>query len=435
MKKLIRLLTALAMLAASSVGAAEYNLDQFLIQVERHSKDLKLARKDTELARAEKKEAIAGALPHVSAQADYTRNLSDIYMYIDMGEGSQKLRYNRDNEYAFVAVLRQTLFSPALHYAITAAKQYEQLTDFVYDASYQEIIIAAKKAFYQAVLLHHVWQVTEASRQNALENYESVKNKYDNGLVSEFELLQAEVRYKDFIPRTTEARRNYDIALINLKNIAGIPVDQELIPVGSLDNYPGLPADVSISSILANRPDYNSQVWEAKLYETGVKYEKSNYYPSLSGNFAYAYSSQTDGWGFEDENNSYTVGVTLSIPIFTGGATRAKVQQARIEYDKSRIRVERAEDDINREIANIRLRLDEAFNRIMAAEATLKTAEKAFAIAEATSGSGLTTQLELKDSRLMLDQASVNYYSAIYEYLEAYYDWEKAIGVVRQDRN
>ena len=429
MKKLL-IFIYIAVLAVPA-GAAEYDLDLFLTQVEQHSKDLKLAHKETELAKAEKKEAVAGALPHISAQADYTRNLSDIYMYIDMGEGTQKLPYNYENEYTFVAAVSQTLFSPALHYAISAAKQYEELTDYIYDAGYQEIITAAKKAFYGTVLLKIVWEVTEASQQNALENYESIKNKYDNGLVSEFDLLQAEVRYKDYIPRTTEARRNYDIALINLKNLAGIPVDEDLTLVGSLDVYPDLPRNMSMASILAERPDYNSRLWEAKLYETSVKYEKSNYYPSLSGSFAYAYSSQTDGWGFDNENNSYTVGVTLSIPIFTGGATRARVQQARIEYDKSKLRVERAEDDIEVEIANIRLRLDEAYNRIVAADATLKTARKAFDIAEATSGSGLTTQLELKDSRLMLDQATVNYYSAIYEYLDAYYDWDKAIGAVK----
>jgi len=46
------------------------------------------------------------------------------------------------------------------------------------------------------------------------------------------------------------------------------------------------------------------------------------------------------------------------------------------------------------------------------------------------SKSGLTTQLELKDSRIMLDQATMGFYSAIFEYLVAYFDWEKAIGSV-----
>ena len=55
--------------------------------------------------------------------------------------------------------------------------------------------------------------------------------------------------------------------------------------------------------------------------------------------------------------------------------------------------------------------------------------EKAFEIAEITSDNGLATQLELKDARLAYDQAKLNYFAAQYEYLEAYFDWELAVGI------
>ena len=58
----------------------------------------------------------------------------------------------------------------------------------------------------------------------------------------------------------------------------------------------------------------------------------------------------------------------------------------------------------------------------------MNTAEKAFRIAEVSARNGLATQLELKDARVVLDQAQVNYYSSIYQYLDAYFDWQNAIG-------
>ena len=51
-------------------------------------------------------------------------------------------------------------------------------------------------------------------------------------------------------------------------------------------------------------------------------------------------------------------------------------------------------------------------------------------IAETRVRNGLATQLELKDSRILLDQAQLNYYSSIYDYLAAYFDWQKATGNV-----
>jgi len=435
MKKTIILIINMMILLALPVGAEEYDIDRFIELVEQHSNDLKLAEQELDYAGAQKKEAYSGVLPRISANAGYSRNLSDIYMYMDMGDGNgaTKLPISRDNEYSANVVLSQTLFNGTVFNAVKASRQYQKLSDFVYDASYQEIITFAKKAFYQTLLLKVVWDVSQASEHNAYENYVDIKSAYDNGLVSEFDLLQAEVRYKDYVPRTTEAERNYNIALINMKNLAGIPVGEGIRLDGSLDEYPEPPKMAALETILNSRPDYNALLWEEKLRHTNVSAEKSAYLPVLTGSLAYAYSAQSDEWSLDEENNAWVAGINLSLPLFTGGSRSARVQKARIELDKTRITIDKTKEDIEKEIENIRLRLEEAHKRIFTAEATLKTAEKAFSIAEATSRAGLTTQLELKDSRVVLDQATTGYYSAVYEYLDAVFDWEKAIGAVKKD--
>ena len=437
MKKTIPLLISLILLLTPVIRAEEYNLEQFLNLVEQHSKDLKLAKKDVSIAGAEKNLATSGALPHISANAGYNRNLSEMYMYFDMGAlsgedggGMSKIPATRNNEYSANVALGQTIFSGTVFNAIKAAKQYQKLTNYIYDASYQEIMTFAKKAFHQTLLLKVVWAVSQASEHNAQENYLNVKQAYENGLASEFDLLQAEVRYKDYVPRTTEAERNYNIALINLKNLAGIPVETSMELSGSLDEYPDLPDMATMETILNRRPDFNALLWEEKLRNTNVSAEKSAYLPTVTGSLVYTYSAQSDEWKLEEENDGFILGLNLSLPIFTGGANRAKVQKAKIELDKTRIQIDKSKEDIERELESIRLRLDEAHNRIASAEATLKTAQKAFGIAEATTKAGLTTQLELKDSRVMLDQATTGYYSAVYEYLDAFFDWEKAVGAV-----
>lgn len=408
--------------------ADSYTIDQFLDQVLKHGKDLKLAAEDLKFAQATKKEAVSGALPSVKASAGYDRNLASNYMYVDLGEEPTRLKINRNNEFRANIKLDQTLFSGAIYNAIKAANEYQQVTEYMYQASQAEIVTIARKAFYQALLLRKVLEVSQQSQKNALDNYENIKLGYENGLKSEFEKLQAEVRYRELIPQTSEAGRNFDIAIMNLKNIAGIDAGAEFVPDGSLDNYPSVPADLSFESILAQRPDYNAIVWEEKLRTTGVRAEKTGRMPTLTGFFSYDYSAQSDQFALDEENNSYTVGLNLSLPIFTGGATSAKIQKATIELNRVKINRDRAVDNIRTNTMNIRLRLNEAFSRIDHGQSAVISARKAFEIAQATSKAGLTTQLELKDSRLMLDQTEVAYYSAIYEYLDAYFDWEKATG-------
>jgi outer membrane protein TolC len=416
-----------------------------------NSRALKLADRDRSMAQARKREATAGALPHIFAEAGYVRNFTDTYMYVDPGalgggdngdggegengegeSGSEDVRFkiNRSNEFSAGAALNQVIFNPAVFYAIKGAGQYEDLTDFVYDASYQTIITQAKRLFYQGVLFEKVWEVRVSTEDSAHDNYLDVKKKYDNGVVSEFQLLQAEVRWKNSIPDTAKARRDYELVLNNLKTLAGIPVRDELSLVVSMDDYPDLPDSLDLEAVLARRPDYNTLLMEERLNETNVKANKSAYFPTLSGRLFGAYSAQSDEWELEQDNTVWSGSLTLSIPVFLGGSTRARVQQARIGLEKSRLRVAQARDDIYNELANIYLWMKESRGRIESAEATLRSAERAFSIAETTSRSGMTTQLELKDARLDLDQARLNRYLAIFDYLAAYFEWERAAGEV-----
>jgi outer membrane protein len=413
---------------------AVYNLEAFLARVESHSKDLKLAVRELELAKVNKKEALSTALPKFQLSANYNRNLKDNFLYIDFpdfdtGEmTNQKFKINYKNEYGVNAILNQTLFSFKVGTALKAAREYKVLTDFVYDATHKTILKMAKKGFYQVLLLKKVWEVSRASEENAHENYLVMKKKFDNGQVSEFNLLQAEVRWQNLVPGTTSAKRNYELALNGLKNLAGIPVGETIDLEGDFGRIPPMPTVVPMESVLERRPDFNALVWEEKLRETGVKAEKGDRYPSLALNFIYNFSSQSDFFKFERQNNSYIVGLNLSVPIYTGGYREAQVQRAKIELEKTRIKIEKEKETIYNEIQNILLRLEEARKRIDSAETSLATAKKAFDIAEITAANGLATQLELKDARVFYDQAALNLYASQYDYLDAYFDWQQASG-------
>ena len=138
----------------SSVYSQTYTLEQFIQLVERNSRDLKLAQKDLEMADAQYKEALSTALPKISAEGDYNRNLNRRYLYVDFpdfqtGETtSQKFQVSYNNDFNVLARIQQTLFSLQIGDALQAANQYEKLTEYAYDYSHQTIITMAKKGFY-----------------------------------------------------------------------------------------------------------------------------------------------------------------------------------------------------------------------------------------------------------------------------------------------
>ncbi|MGD2085397.1 MAG: TolC family protein [Candidatus Aminicenantes bacterium] len=433
----LTLMVQLVILSLFNVGlgaeTATYDLQGFLSRVETHSKDLKLARKDLDMAKVYKKEALSTALPKVMLEGSYKRNLKDIFLFIDFpdfetGEmSSQKFKINYRNEFGFQAVVNQTLFSFKVGNALRAAKQYKKLTDYAYDATHQTIFKFAKKAFYRTLLLKNVWELSRASEKNAHENYLQMKKKYDHGQISQFNLLQAEVRWQNQIPETTKAKRNYELALNSLKDMAGIPDQEEIDLQGDFEGIPPMPAMEKLEPVLDRRPDYNALVWEEKLRATGIKSEKANQLPSLGLNLIYNFSSLSDYFKLERQNHAYIVGLNLSIPIYTGGYMQAQVQKAKIDLDKTRLKIQKQQEAISNELRNIYLRLQEANKRVQAAKTILETAKKAWEIAEVTAANGLATQLELKDARMAYDQARLNSYAATYDYLDAYFDWQQAV--------
>ncbi|MCK4763524.1 MAG: TolC family protein [Candidatus Aminicenantes bacterium] len=430
------LFIVLLLVFCGTAAAETLDIDAYLALVKQNSKDLKLAKKELDMARVHKKEAAATALPKLMIEANYRRNLKDIYLFIDFpdfqtGEmTNQSFKINYKNEYGLTAVLNQTLFSFKVGTALRAAKQYGKLTGFAYKAADQAIITAAKKIFYQTLLLEKVWQVTEAAEKNAHENFLNMQKKFDNGQISQFKLLQAEVRRDNLTPETTKARRNYELVLNNLKNLAGIAVEKKIALNGSLENYPPLPAALELAFILDSRPDYNALLWEEKLRRTAVKAESAERYPSLDLNLIYNFSSLSDQFKFERQNKSYIVGLHLSFPVYTGGYRLAQIQKAKIERDKTRIKIEQSKERIYNQAENIRLRLQEAQKRILSGRKSLQTAKKAFEIAQISADNGLATQLELKDVRMLYDQATLNCYASVYDYLDAYFDWQQALGKV-----
>ena len=429
---------ALGMLVAPcrTVWPQTYDIDTYISAVRACNKDLKLAEEEKETATIQQKEALSTALPRVGLETEYDRNLTDYYMYFDKSapipgtRGLIKAPIKRDNQFSATVALQQTLYSNEVGSAIKASKQYSQLTDYTLEATRQAVVTSAKKLFYQCLLLEQVADITRAAETNALDNFNDTQLKYDNGQVSQFELLQAETRWRMAVPEVQQAERDLALSMNVLKNLAGIDVDDEIELAGSLLTIPGMPGEPSLDVVYDARPDLQALSWQKDLLQTNLDATKGAYQPKVTGTLAYAYSTQSNKFSLDEENNLWFVGVNLSMPIYTGGYIKSQIQKAAVQLKKTDITIEKNRDAIATDVINAYLRLKEANLRIESADAARETAEKAFHIAESSSRDGLATQLQLKDARLGYDQTTILYYSAVFDYLSAYFDWEYAAGTM-----
>lgn len=417
-------------------NAAEFTETGFLKYVLENNLDLEIARQDLKLSKNQQNEARSTALPKVIFEGSYTRNLNIPNMYFDPEFGAMlgdtsgnpvKVPMGKKNDYGVNAVISQPLFDANAFYARRAAREYTDLSRNLFIAVEQTVVAYARKAFYQTLLAQKVWEVSQQTAQNAHQNFIQMQDKYAQGLVSEFELLQAELRWKNQIPQVSKDQRNYELALNYLMKMGNIQ-DEEFSITGGFEQYPPIPEKPGLDTVLKNRPDFQAQIKEEQLRGTNLKSKTAAFLPSLSMNAVWSFSGSSDEFVIDNDNNLKMVGLNLSWPIWLGGYNQAQVSKARIELRKSGMRALQTRQDIQIDIDNIYLRLAESRNRIEAAEQTLDTAQKAFQIAESSAETGLATQLELREARTSFDQAQLNFYGAVYDYLDAWFDWELATG-------
>ncbi len=439
MKKRLTLLI-LSLTAWGNLFALDLSLQEYMVMVEENSKDLYQADIDQMLAIAQDKLARSQTRPMIAGSVDYTRNFIEITQPYPVGASPAvndygyhdlifaDVPYNADNEFSYGVGVQQLLFDMKVFKALEASRQYKNMTGTIYEATRQGILTAAKQVYYQTKLMEEVYKVTYETEQNAYETYLDIQKKYENELASELEVLQAEVNWQINIPETTKAARNRDLALSSLKHLAGISPEESVVLTESLDIVPEAEMETSLGEILSSRPDYQALQGEISLREINISATRAEFFPTLSASFTYGWQKSSDEFDFQDGTDAMMAGLSLTVPLFYGGSRFAKMEQARLELERSQVGLLKKQDEIRTEINNLQLLLDEASSRIISAETTLKTAEKAYNIMEISARNGLATQLDLKDARLSLSGARLNYYAAIFDYLNGYFQWQQAIG-------
>jgi outer membrane protein TolC len=429
-------IAALVLSRAVAASAAEYDLAAYLARVEAANPDLALARCDLEAAKEGVVQARSALLPAVALQGGYTRNLLEVEQPKAVAANPttgafiyQDIDTNYDNEITLGLGVQQKIFDAEAIARYEQARKGRAAQYSIYEVARRNIRAAAKKLYAQTQLALAVVEVDETSEHTAEENYRSAEKKFRAGVTTELEMLTAEVDWKSRIPSTAEARKNAELAMIALKNLAGIPLAEDIVLTEDETKLPDDPLDPSLDEVLAARPDYAACLVSKEIADIARKAAYGSFLPTVAGSFSYGYY---DGKGSdilpEYDVATASLGLKVTIPLFAGGYRLSLMAAAKNNQAKAATTIIQKRDDVERELVSVRLRLDEARRRIDSARLVEATARRAADLAKLSFTNGLATQLQVSQAATGLDQAQLGLQNAIYQYKSAFYDWELATG-------
>ena len=332
------------------------------------------------------------------------------------------LPFGQANAYNLGLSFSQSLFTGGRVGAQNkAASASAQAAKIELTAQRAQIILDVTQAYYDAALADRLVAITDASFTQTENVLKQVQLNKDVGNVSEFELLRASVTRDNQRPQVIQRRSDREVAYLRLKQLLNIPLEQPLTLTTSIEDTSGLPAGIQMAGLSVtsySAPDtvasHRAAVRQAdeavRAQEGLLTVARSERLPSLSLTSQYGGVAYPTGGipGKSDFRANWTVGVSASVPFFTGGRIRGDEMVAQANLAESRARLQQVKEYASLDARVALNALNQATSAWEASKGTSEQASRAYTIAEVRYKEGISTQLELNDSRILLEQSNAN---------------------------
>lgn len=392
---------------------------------------IKMADQDVELKKVSRKEAWQSLLPTVDLSGNISYTIEAATMNID---GNQfKMGRDKSNSWTGALQVSLPLFVPSVYRTMNMTREDIELALEKSRESRNSMVNQTTKAYFQLLLAQDSYDVLKKSYDFSVENYNVVKAKFEQGKVSEYDKISAEVQMRNMKPSVVSAENAVNLAMLQLKVLLGIS-DAEL-QIEIKDNLKNYEADVAafdgqmLVSLKENSTlkqlDFNE-----RLLHSSLKVQKASFMPTLALSYQYQYQSISNAdfrLGNYNWSPSSTLALSLSVPLYRA-SNFTKVKSTRIQLEQlteNRINTER---QLQMQATSYQDNMEASAEQLTSNKESVAQAEKGRLIAQKRYEIGKGTILELNSSEVALTQSQLTYNQSIYDYLVAKADLDYLMG-------
>ena len=255
---------------------------------------------------------------------------------------------------------------------------------------------------------------------------------YKNGFAEKLDVDKLSVQLNNLETEKLKANNSVAIGYMGLKLLMGMPVKDSLSLTDVIDEK-SLSFDIlSESDIQYNvRKDFQYLSTVKKLNEYNVKrYQLSNL-PTIAMSGSYSKNAQRSEFDFFKGGNWFTtslISLNVSLPIFNGFATDARIKRTRIELKQTENQIEALKNSIDNEITQAKLSYMSSFATVQFQKKNMELAEAVYAQTKKKFEAGTGSNTEISAAQADLVSAQNNYMNALYTALIAKVDLLKATG-------
>jgi outer membrane protein len=327
---------------------------------------------------------------------------------------------SESRNYTVGAGANLTLFDGLANYAgVSQSKNDLDAARFSLERLKQDIVFQTISFYYDVINTKELLKVKEDDVRQAQKNLETISERNKLGAVTLADVYAQQVTLGNAELEEIRTRNNLETTKADLLYYLGLDVLEEYTfpEEFTTDEKEMMENDVSIlvSDAMANRFDYKSALLQLESAKDGITIARGGHFPSLTGSLGYGTSADRMSDLFEF--NSYSAGLTLSIPIFSGWSIDDRVELATVNALNREVELTDLERDIKRNIQKTHLDLQAAEKSLNVAEKNVEAAQENLRIEEEKYSLGSSKLLDVLTATTYYTNARVNYINAQFAYI------------------
>lgn len=398
-----------------------------------HQHDVVNSNLDVKSAGYHVKEIIGQGLPQISGSASFTDYLKSPVIVFNP---TTKFPIYQPYNSSFGVNFTQIIFDPSYLVGLQGRKTYKQLYERSYTRTKIEASVNVTKAYYQVLVSVEQLKLLDADINQLKQQLDETVARNKQGFVEKIDADRITVQYNSLITNRENTTRllalNYEL----LKFQMGMPINNELTLKDKLED---VQLDISVAetvndtTVYHNRIEYGLLETQNKLDQYDIKLKKGQFLPKLTANGSYSpsYLSSSFSSLYKTQYPAAYVGLSLSVPIFTGWQHLNQLKQSQINLLKSQNDMYDMKNTINLQVSQARVQYINGLQTLNDQKKNMALAEEVLRVSKIKYQQGIGSSIEVTQAQTALQDADNTYIQGLYDALVSKVDLDKAYGRIK----
>ena len=375
-------------------------------------------------------QARAALLPQINGVASLSRSRTEA----DASRNSGTVETRR-RQYTLEG--SQTLFNWSQFSNLRAQQELSRAADFTLDSANDNLIVRTSSAYFNVLVAIESLNAAKTNEEAAKKQFDFADKRLEVGLAPITDVHEARAQYDQARANTIVSQNTLADAYQALTELTGQPVtDLRGLPE---DFRPEVPAnrgnvDQLVQEAVSRNPALKAQELQVSASEASVQAARAAHYPTLSLG---ASAGKSATWGdslggtpLSPDARTNSIGLTLNVPIFAGGATQSGVRQALAQRDIAQDGYEQQKRALDRNTRNGYQTLVAGISEVEARRLAVVSAQSAYDASQVGLEVGTRTVLDVIQNQRILFSAQLDYANARYTFLQNRLLLSQAVGAL-----